>query len=180
MKPLCRRSVLQFGALSAVTGVAGCSINVNTPGNGDRNPTLRVYPGVEQKGDSWKMNLRVRHKSDNIASIHDVTVVAFGEHGQETCYIEVGDFPQGGRYEVDETVPCDSFPAIVTAIAEESPCDGANIRMLYYTSKKDPATVDDLTNHSLWEGRWRECDEDLPPEHVVEEVRQSGAAMDEE
>ena len=126
------------------------------------------------------MNPRVRHTTDNTTSIHNVTVVGFNEAGENVCQVDMGDFPQGGKFEETETVDCEGFPAIVTATAEETPCDGASIRMLYYTSEKDPAAVKDLSYHGLWESRWRECDEDLPPEHVVEEVRQSGAATDEE
>lgn len=68
----------------------------------------------------------------------------------------------------------------MTATADESPCDGANIRMVYYTSDQDPEDVDDLSRHTLWNDRWRECDEGLLPEAVLNEVRQSGAVMTEE
>ena len=179
-----RRTILRCCALGTVPGVAGCNVNVNVgrtdDEEGEPGATLRVSPGVERTETSWQMNVRVRNTTSYDFSIHDVTVVAFSEEGEEVCHVHMGDFPQGGRWEETKTVDCETFPAIVTAIAEETPCDGAHIRMLYYTSEKDPATVNDLSNHRLWEGRWRECDEELPPEHVVEEVRKSGATTDEE
>ena len=166
--------MLQFIGSGTAISLSGC--NFINSGREERQPTLRVLPNIEQTEDAWKMNIWLRHTSDTVTSAHDVTVIAFTTHGGEICQIKMGDFPIGGRFEERESTICNKFPAIVTATAEESPCDGAHIRMVYYTSEKDPADVDDLSHHRFWEGRKRECGEDLPPGHVLEKVQQSGAA----
>lgn len=181
MTAVTRRSLFRYLGFLVIGGVIGClGIEPNQGIRSERNPRIRVSPGIERSATGWKMSSYMRHYTDRHASIHGVIVVAFNTHGEEICRDSMGDFPQHGRYEATKTIDCDEFPAIVTATAEESPCDGAQIRMLYYTSEENPETVDDLGHHSLWEGRWRDCDEELPPEHVVEKVRQSGAATVEE
>ena len=172
MSSLTRRRVLRTVLASTLTGLAGCG---RIHRRGKPNPTLDVFLAPEKTDSGWQLQGQVRNTDDT--SIHDVRVVAFDIHGNEVCRTAVGDFPQHGRHETTTTVSCDDFPGIVTAMAEESPCDGALIRMLYYTAEQDPETVDDLNHHSFWEGRWRECEEELPPEHVLDEVRQSGAAQ---
>lgn len=139
-------------------------------GEGERSPRLRLYPGVEQTDNGWQMEFRVRHKTDWQASIHDVSVIAFDGRGNEVCRVDVGDFPEHGRNEHIDTVTCEGFPAIITATARETPCEGAQIQLFYYVSDQDPADVGNVNDSSRWEGTWRQCDEELPPERVLEEV----------
>ena len=178
MNSVSRRQVFQFAISGNLLFLSGCNmVGRRSNDNEVPAPRLRLYLDREQTDAGWEMTVRARHVNDWDTSIHDVTVIAFNEHGEDVCTIPIGDSLQHGSNEKTETVDCDGFPAIVTATAEESPCDGAQIRMLYYTSEQDPETVDDLNHHSFWEGRWRDCDEELPPEHVLDEVRQSGAAQ---
>ena len=176
-----RRTVLECVGAGVISSLAGCiDISTNIGENGDPDPKLRVYPNIEQTENSWEMPVRVRNVYDWDTSFHDVTVIAFDEYGEEVCRVSMGDFPQNGRFEESKSVDCTNFPAIVTATAEETPCDGAKIRMVYYTSEKDPTSVEDLSYHGLWDGRWRECNEALPPERVIQEVSWSGSTEKED
>lgn len=97
MELISRRSVLQTVGVITASGLAGCAIALDQ--RGDRQPTLRVLPDIERTEAAWKMDVWIRHTSDYVASIHDVTVVAFSVQGEKTCRFAAGDFPQGGRFE---------------------------------------------------------------------------------
>lgn len=157
-----RRSLLRLLGVTALSGLGGCNVTIGP--NGERHPTLKVHPEVERTETAWQMDVWVRNTRNNTTSIHDVTVIAFTEHGDEACRLDIGDFPQGGRFEERDTLICDDFPAIVTATAEESPCDGANIRIAYL------ARVEDERERFVWDSTFRECDESLPPDRVIEQV----------
>lgn len=156
-----RRSVLQLLSTGAIVGFAGCIVDFQR--DRERHPRLRISPNVDQTETGWQMEVRVKHTSDTVTSIHDVTVIAFDNHGREVCQLNAGDFPRGGRHEATETTDCDDFPAIVTATAEESPCDGANIQIVYWTGSEE--------ERFPWDDTFRECDESLPPGRVLDEVK---------
>lgn len=172
MRGLSRRTIIEFMGLGATMATAGCG----NPRDGDRSATLRLFPVFERTESGWQMTVRVKNTTNNIASIHDVTVVAFNGQGEETCRIGMGDFPHAGRYEHTETVSCEGFPAIITAIAEETPCEGANIRLLYYVGETTPKDVANINDHALWDGTWRECNEELPPDRVLKKVSRNETA----
>ena len=170
MNPIYRRNFLKFCVLGVSSAATGCSINIGGRNNGERNPTLRLFPDPEQIEGEWQMNVRVRHTSDNVASIHDVTVMAFSKKGEEVCRVDVGDFPQGGRFEATESVDCEAFPAIITATAEETPCDGANIQIVYWTGTDEQRGEEIPDGIFVWGSTFRECDEPLPPDRVIANV----------
>ena len=175
MNCVSRRLALRASVISITPLFIGCT-NLSSQEVEEISPRLRIYPQRKQTETGWEMTVRVRNVNNWDSSIHDVTVVAFNAHGQEICQAHMGDFLQHGQNTATETVNCDGFPAIVTATARETPCDGAKIRIIYYISEKNPEDLDTFRNQTLWEGRWRECDEEFPPDHILEKVQQSGAA----
>lgn len=180
MIPVSRRAIFGSFIASTVSGLAGCiDISTNIGENGDPDPRLRVYPRVEQTRDSWEMSVRVRNMYDWDTSFHDVTVVAFDESGTEVCRVDVGDFPQNGRFEASKTISCREFPAIVTATAEESPCDGANIGITYWTGPDDLRGEEIPEGRIVWDRTFRECNEDLAPDRVIANVSTSASVNQE-
>lgn len=162
MKHISRRVVLHFAGVLTSIGLIGCTRNRGR--NSEPQPVLELHPETEPTDTGWNMDIWIRHTSDRAASIHDVTVIAFSNHGEEVCRIDVGDFPQGGRFEERESVTCDTFPAIVSATAQESPCDGASIWITYLAESGEEGEP------IAWDNTPRECDESLPPERVIKEV----------
>lgn len=168
MGSLGRREAIRILGTGAIVALAGCHGN-----RGDEpSPTLRLSPSLELTETGWRVTVRVRHKTDSVASIHDVTVLGFSDHGESVCQVNVGDFTSPGEFEATESVTCEDFPAIITATARESPCDGAQIELLYYVGGDEQRDSGSVNDGSLWEGNYRKCDEEVPPEHVVSNVTQ--------
>lgn len=164
-----RRAVIQVVWVGAMTAFPGCG----TPEDGDRSATLRIFPEVERSESGWQMTVKVENDTNHVASIHDVTMVAFDDQGNEVCRRSMGDFPRGAPYERTETVSCERFPAIVTATAEETPCDGANIEIVYWTGSPDQRGEDIPRGEFVWDYTFRKCDEPLPPQRVLDKVNQT-------
>ena len=171
-----RRGVVKLLITGGSIGLSGCAEN-NT---NEIDPRVSIFPEVEPEEDRWKLKVRVRNDYGDYVSVNDISVKAFDQQGEEVCSVDMGTLPQNGPYDRTKFITCEEFPAIITAVAEESPCDGAEIRLLYYVGFDEPQDVEDLVDGSYWEGTWRECEENLPPGYVIEEVRQSGAGTDED
>ena len=176
-----RRRILQLCLVGSSAGVSGCNINISR-GDGDQGdpgPVLDIFPKIVKTESAWQMTVQVRNSTDNDFSIHDVTVIAFSEQGEEVCRVEMGDFPQGGRFEGTETIDCEEFPAIVTATAEEAPCEGANIQILYWTGTDEQRGKEVPDGTFVWGTTFRECEEDLPPDRVIANVGTSASVNQE-
>ena len=170
-----RRRILQLCLVGSIAGVSGCNINISR-GDGDRSdsgPVLDIFPEIAKTESAWQMTVQIRNSTDNDFSIHGVTVIAFSEQGEEVCRSHMGDFPQGGRFEGTETIDCEEFPAIVTATAEETPCDGGNIQIVYWTGTDDQRGEEIPDGTFVWDTTFRECEENLPPERVIANVSTS-------
>lgn len=112
----------------------------------------------------------VDNQNHRDVSIHDIMVVAFDENGDEVCRNYIGDLLKGERPDKTATLVCDVFPAIITATAEESPCNGANIMILYWIGDADQVELSGETGVILWKSTYQECDEPIPPRRVIENL----------
>lgn len=157
MRSQARRRLIRCCAGSLVLGMAGC-LRFR---DGKPSPSVTLSPTVENTSSEWQLDVTIRSPDDS--SLHDVTVVAFDVHGDEVCRTHVGDFLHHGRFRTTTTLLCDDFPAIVTALAEESPCDGAIIQLTYWVDRENGGPI-------RWDNTNRECDEELPPDRVLEKV----------
>ena len=153
--------------------VAGCSDD--EPENGEVNPQLDLFAEIEKEGTDWELTVRVRHTSTWETSVHDVTVVAFSDTGEQVCEKHIGDFVEMGAPERTVTTNCDEFPAIIAVTAQESPCEGAYLEILYWIGTDEQRKADLPGDVLVWESYYRECNEDLPPQRALENVSRSEA-----
>lgn len=163
-----RRTLLQVLTPGVITTIAGCNQNRNE--NDELEPKLDIFAEIEKVDSQWELTARVRNTYDWDTSIHDVTLVAFSENGEEVCQTHVGDFLRTEGPDRTVTVTCDRFPAIITATAEESPCDGAQIEILYWIGSDEQRGADLPNDVKVWGDTYRECNEPIPPERVLENV----------
>lgn len=164
-----RRAVLRQGIGCLLLGVAGCT-SEPWSGDDDVDPVLTISPQISETGGSWELTARVENDYNWDVEIHNITVIAFNETGTEVCRADAGDLGHSRTV----TLTCGTFPTIITATADESPCDGAKIDIYYWVgSDEERGSPNDI---SLWETTHRRCDESLPPKRVLEKVN----ATDEE
>lgn len=162
-----RRTLIQScGGLPVL--LAGCveSVPDNT---GESTLELVIYPEISSSDDGWTLVAKVRNVHDWQGSFHDVTLLAFSDTGDEVCRKQIGDMletDESSRQEV--TVTCETFPAILTATAAESPCEGAEIEILYWSGTDEQRRADLDNDVTAWESTDRNCDEPIPPERVLE------------
>ena len=104
--------------------------------------------------------MRARHTSTWETSIHDVEILAYSDTGEKVCRKHIGDLLELEEPEKTVSLTCGSFPAIITADAEESPCDGALISIFRWKGTENEK--DHPNDPGLWDQDRRECDEGLP------------------
>lgn len=163
-----RRDVLSIGAVG-LGALAGCGGRRRSE-NDEIHPLLKLYPTLGRENGDWSVKVRAKNTRVQDAPIHEVTVLAFKDTGEELCRNHVGDLDSLGSNERTVHLSCEAFPAIITAIAEESPCDGARISLLYYVGDREARKAGKVNDASLWEQTRRQCNEELPPERVLENV----------
>lgn len=146
---------------------SGC--NGNWEEGGEVSPQLDFFAQVEPTDTGWELTVRARNTHDWDVSVHDITVLAFSDTGEEVCRKEVGDLVQHEDPNRTVTMVCKSFPAIITGTAAESPCDGARIELLYWVGSEEQRSADLPGDVKVWESTYRECNEPLPPKWVLEE-----------
>lgn len=168
-----RRTLFRIVASGFAASLAGC--NGNLTSNNEPVPVLDILSVSLQRIDSqWELTASVRNTHNWHVSIHGVTLVAFSDTGEEVCRQQVGDLLEMESSEQTVTVTCDEFPAIITAIADESPCDGARIEIQYWIGSDEQRGAELPDDTHVWDSVRRQCDEPLPPERVLENVTQSG------
>ena len=172
MSNMNRRNLLRLWSSGVFIAISGCSGRSDEP----PPPTLSLFPRIERNNAAWNLEVRVRSDNSWGTSIHNVIVVAFDHTGGHLCQKAVGDFFENDDSNRTVAFTCKRFPAIITAIAEESPCDGARIRLLFYIGDDESREKGEVNDASLWEGTYRECNESLPPERVLKNVSQSNSA----
>lgn len=148
--------------------LSGCNGGQNE--SDDLSPILTLSVQVEQKDSGWELMASVRNDHNWYVAFHDVTLVAFSDAGDEVCRSIVGDFPKNGTASQSVTVTCDAFPAILSATAEESPCDGARIEIQYWVGTAEQRRAELSNDEVVWESTYQKCDEPLPPSRVLTNV----------
>ncbi len=154
--------------------LAGCG----TPNPNPVYPLVKLFARTERDSSDWLLRVRVRNARVPDAPIHDVTVVAYNDTGTEVCRKQAGDLSTIETNERIMHLTCDGFPAIITATAEESPCDGANIQILYWIGTDEQRGADLPPDVKVWESYYRECGESLPPERALENVNVSNTTKE--
>ena len=165
-----RRTFLGFCGTGFTVGVAGCGVSPNVIGD-EPDPRVDFYLRVDRVDDEWLLKARVRSHDDT--SIDGVTLIAFSDQGEEVCRTQVGDFEAYQVVEHTVEITCKTFPAIVSGTAAETPCDGANIQITYWVGDPEQVELSGENETILWESTYRECDEPLPPERVIEKVEET-------
>ena len=166
-----RRSFVRFCCGASVAVVAGC--NGNAIDSDEINPQLDFFVQVERTDTGWELTVRVRNTYDRDVSIHDITLLAFSATGEEVCREEIGDLTRQDPPDRTVSLTCESFPAIVSGTAAETPCDGANIQITYWVGDPEQVELSGENETILWESTYRECNEPLPPERVIEKVEET-------
>lgn len=141
--------------------------------NGEIDPQLDLFASVERTESNWRLTVRTRNTLDTDVSIHNITVLAFNDAGEEVCRSNVGDLIKFEDRDRTVTVRCTDFPAIISAKARESPCDGAKIEILYWIGSEAQRGADLPDDVKVWEDTYRNCGESLPPERVLDQVSSS-------
>lgn len=156
----------RFTALLAgahVGGLAGCVVPEIT---GPDSPHINIRAEVVSADGSWTSTIRIRNLHGSSSPAHGVSLLVFDVRGNQLYLEDVGDIPDdGGTQLTESTFVTTEFPAIQTATAEESPCDGARIEVNYWDED-----VEDLEVDGIWRDVHRECDEPIPPQSVLDEV----------
>ena len=163
-----RRLFTRFLCGSMSVLYAGCSGQLK--GNGEISPRLDIFAVVERTDSGWKLTVRARNTLDWDVSLHDVTILAFSDTGEEVCQAYVGDLIKLEEPDRTVTANCSAFPAIITGDAEESPCDGAKIEIIYWIGSDEQRHSDVPNDVKLWEDTYRKCNEPVPPDRVLEQV----------
>lgn len=83
-----RRSVLRYCCSGLLTTMAGCDGRETA---GEIEPELALFPEVNENAGGWELTVRVRNDNDFDTSIHNITVIAFDETGEEVCRTQAGD-----------------------------------------------------------------------------------------
>lgn len=163
-----RRVFLRGCGLALFGSIPGCS---SEPiGTAKPDPKLQISPKVEEIENGWELTSNL---SVSLESLHGVTLLAYTGAGSEVCRQQAGDFDVPGipgGTEKTVTTTCSRFPAIITATAKETPCDGANIEILYWIGTDEQRHEDVAGDVKLWETTTRRCDEQLPPQRVIRNV----------
>ena len=167
-----RRTLLRFCGSGTIVALGGC--NAGQKESNDPSPILTLSAQVERKGGGWELTVSVRNDHNWYIAFHDVTLVAFTDDGDEVCSSFVGDFPKNGAASRSVTVSCDAFPAILSATATESPCDGAKIEIQYWVGETEQRGAELSNDEIVWDSTYRKCDEALPPRRVLRNVSASG------
>lgn len=171
MNNMNRRKFFQI-ALGGTFGVlGGCGQPVE---NGEPDPYVSIFPEISEANSEWELSARIRNDNYWEVLVHDVTLIAYSDEGEEVCRKHVGDFALGEPESRSVTVRCNSFPAIIAVTAEESPCDGAKLEIVYWTGTDDQRGKELDTEEIVWESTYQECSESLPPDRVLQNVSTGG------
>lgn len=171
---VCRRGFLRGCGLALGGSLAGCS----EPVSGDLEPELTMISWVEPADEGWSLTVDL---AVSLSSLHDVTVLAYDAGGAAVCRADAGDFDVPGVPASQErrvTATCEAFPAIVTATAAETPCDGARLEVQYWVGTDAQRGGDHPDDVVLWRDTFRRCDEALPPPPRVVDAVGAGDATD--
>lgn len=155
-----RRQVLTLLGVSSVSSISGCG--GNRVGADPRETLEFRYATVETTDRGW--SLLARTHVPRTGRVPAVRIVAYSLSGELVGATRVGDLLVGGDHEVR----CSAVPVVLTATTALS-CEEIDVEMLYWTG---PTEYDRIgPNDSRWEKTTRRCDETLPPERVLDEVR---------
>lgn len=164
-----RRQFLNLSAIATVMGLSGCQQlgDSGTTTDAGTNKVLNILPKVDKVSDRWLLEAMVINEYPQDASFHEIRLLAYTANGDKVCETEVGDLlkPTGDMATVK--VNCPKFPAIITATAQESPCENALIPVDYWTGTNAQRTGTVATDEILWKDTYRKCGEALPPMRVV-------------
>lgn len=158
-----RRGFLRLYLGGGAISVAGC--NGFRRDDADPSPVLDIFAEIHETEVAWELTARVRNTHDWDVSIHNVTLLAFSKNGTKVCQNDVGDLIKLETKEQTVTISCSKFPAIITAKAEETPCDGAQISLLIWQGTEQQKS--NPNDPDLWEHTRRKCNEPLPPERAL-------------
>jgi hypothetical protein len=131
---------------------------------------MNIFPEVQKNSGKWLLEARIVSVHDWHTSFHEVRLLAFDTEGTKICEAPVGEL-SGHKKTVDTT--CSKFPSIIAATARESPCKKAQIPIVWWTSTKEKRTSTFTPGKRPWKSTYRECDEDLPPERILDEFKTS-------
>jgi len=151
-----RRALIRGGTLIIAGALAGCPDSpqrrrelairhIEVGNESDAGTELRIT--VENLGTGSKTEW---------ATFTDVTVLGYSSSGDLVCEKHVGTV-EPGTASFLQTLRCDTFPALLTFAADQSPCDDDTfIRVARYNSSAEEDYSWDIENY-------RECSEGLPP-----------------
>lgn len=165
-----RRHILQALAGSSIGLLSGCqqfqrSEQTITERN---NKVLNIFPQTQKVTDGWSLEAKVVNVHNWDTSFHDIQLFAYATDGTRVGEAQVGDLIEpGGEKRTVETT-CAEFPAIITATAQETPCENALIPINYWVGTDAQRTGNVSDEEILWKDTYRKCGEDLPPTRILD------------
>jgi hypothetical protein len=159
-----------------VFGLTGCQSYNDSESTTKRNhkKALSLSPIVKKVNRGWAVKVVVRNEDDWDASFRDIQVLAYTPDGTKVCESHVGDLLQSGDFKRTVEMTCSAFPTIITATARESPCENALIPVIYWVGSKAQKTATIASGEIVWKDVYRQCEEALPPQRVLEKFETSG------
>ena len=106
-------------------------------------------------------------------AFENIVVFVFDDDGDRIDDHRIGTvdppgLPDGAKREIE--MDLDAFPAIISAEAEKPPCEDRLIDITYWIRTDEQRGREISESEKAWEETFRECDEALPPERVIDEV----------
>ena len=163
-----RRRLLQTCGIGLVATLAGCHGRFEGNPPPDRSLELAVKE-VRPVDKGWQLVVNVSNE-ERRRSIKSGTVLAYSESGVQACNADFGELSDWVSR--SKTLDCSAFPAIITAKISTPVCEGAKIRLIYWTgteAQKQLHIPDELgENEAVYDAtEHRQCDEALPPDRLL-------------
>ena len=162
-----RRRKLLGGIAWIALSTAGC---VEGPSNDPQGELDFQGVTVRERSDAWRL---ITSLNITVRKFENITVVVFDDNGDRIDEHQIGTvdppgLPDGTKREIE--MDLDAFPAIISAEADKPPCDDRLIDITYWIGTDEQRGREISESEKVWEETFRECDEVLPPERVIDEV----------
>lgn len=174
-----KRDFLRLSAAGIVSSLAGCQRSDGSSTTTTKKTVtkrLSLTPTVSNTMNKWQLEVVARNVHDWHTSIYDIHILAYDSNGAKVCEAQVGDLLSSGDFKRTIETTCSTFPAIITATARETPCEGTLIPVLRWIGTDEQRKQTAFPEEQVWESTYRKCGEDLPPQRVLDKFETSAKA----
>jgi len=145
----------------------GC---VEGPSNDPRGELDFQGITVKENAGAWRVTTSLHI---TVREFENIVVFVFDDDGDRIDDHRIGTvdppgLPDGAKREIE--MDLDAFPAIISAEAEKPPCEDRLIDITYWIRTDEQRGREISESEKVWEETFRECDEALPPERVIDKV----------